>query len=78
MKAKNWKLSEERKRRAEEKAKVEKGTVAQKTDGGTKVASKASQNGDSQDMDVMRATDNGDVHPSRRSRVMGKMSALPS
>lgn len=68
LQAKNWKLSEERKRRAQEEAQAEKMCMARKgaAEGQEKgqVVEKAEKN-DSR----LGTIDHGDIHPSRRSRV---------
>jgi len=66
LKAKNWKLSEERRRRAEEEAKVERKEAHKK--GEAKGRQQAQAIDRSEDNDCV-ANNNGEIHPSRRSRM---------
>ena len=66
LKAKNWKLSEERRRRAAEAAKAEK-KQAQKKQG--QVGSQTDVGKEKAEAQAVAAAENGDIHPSRRSRV---------
>lgn len=71
LQAKNWKLSEERKRRADEEAKAEKKSGKKKADGDGKLKIQAAENLEN-DAGESNVIDNGDIHPSRRSRVFRK------
>lgn len=62
LKAKNWKLSEERRRRAEEEAKV------QRKEAHMKGEAKGRQKEEAIDKPE-DTNNNGDIHPSRRSRM---------
>lgn len=66
LKEKNWKLSEERRRRAEEEAKVEKKKARKK---GEEAGKEKEKKPAASTHDEPAAVDNGDIHPSRRSRV---------
>jgi len=66
LKAKNWKLSEERRRRAEEEAKVERKEVQKKGEANGRQKEQAVDR--PEDSDRM-TNSNGEIHPSRRSRM---------
>lgn len=67
--AKNWKLSEERKRRAEEEAKTANKASAKKRAERGKLRDRDDKkvNGHDEEPAVV---DHGDIHPSRRSRMV--------
>ena len=71
LQAKNWKLSEERKRRAEGKAKAEKKNGKKKADKDGKLNIQAAEKVEN-DAGESSLVDDGDIHPSRRSRVTRK------
>ncbi|KAL8794783.1 MAG: hypothetical protein Q9195_002737 [Heterodermia aff. obscurata] len=71
LKAKNWKLSEERRRRDEEDVKTRKKNMARKGVGGSRGKLQVDERAE-KDGDGARAVDSGDIHPSRRSRVIGR------
>ncbi len=65
LKAKNWKLSEERRRRAEEEAKVERKEAHKKGEAKGRQKEQAVDRPEDNGL----VANNGDVHPSRRSRM---------
>ena len=74
LKAKNWKLTEERRRRAEEEAKAENKKGRKKGGGegkenGEETGKSKGKGKSKSDNDERVAADEGDIHPSRRSRV---------
>ena len=69
LQAKNWKLSEERKRRAEEEAKAGNKSSLRKGPGESKLKDDADAKGSSTEKEP-DPVDNGDIHPSRRSRMV--------
>jgi nucleolar protein 6 len=66
LKAKNWKLSEERRRRAEEEAKVDRKEAHKK---GEVKGRQQEQAVDRPEDNGLVTNNNGDIHPSRRSRL---------
>ena len=68
LQAKNWKLSEERKRRAEEEAKVATKKMEKKGEKEGNVEGTASWKAEKHGS-VLEEVDNGDIHPSRLSRL---------
>ena len=71
LKAKNWKLSEERKRRDEEDVKARRKKLGKKGIGEIRGKVQVDERVEKNE-DEPRAVDNGDIHPSRRSRVIGR------
>ena len=71
LKAKNWKLSEERKRRDEEDVEARRKKSGNKGIGEIRGKVQVDERIE-KDGDELRAVDNGHIHPSRRSRVIGR------
>ena len=67
----NWKLSEERKRRAEEEAQTESKPSARKGAERGKLKKNVDQKVE-KDEEQHSAIDDGGMHPSRRSRLAGR------